>query len=300
MKHLLSLFVIATASAASAITPLWMRDVRISPDGQNIAFTYRGDIYTVPTKGGEARRITATEDYESNPIWSPDSKSIAYASDKHGNFDIFIMPATGGIPLRLTTYSASEIPQSFSPDGKMVIYSAAIQDPATSALHPSARLSEVYQVPVTGGAFSQLIATPADNIDFAPDGKSFYFEVRPGMENEWRKHHTSSVTGDLWKYDLKNCQYTKLTDRPGEDRNPAISPDGKTVYFLSERDGDSFNIYSAPANDFSTVTKLTNHKSHPVRFLSIADNGLLSYTYDGEIYTLTPANVHLRLTLTSL
>ncbi len=288
MKHLLSLFVIATASAASAITPLWMRDVRISPDGQNIAFTYRGDIYTVPTEGGEARRITATEEYESNPIWSPDSKSIAYASDKHGNFDIFIMPATGGIPLRLTTYSASEIPQSFSPDGKMVIYSATIQDPAASALYPSARLSEVYQVPVTGGAFSQLIATPADNIDFAPDGKSFYFEVRPGMENEWRKHHTSSVTGDLWKYDLKNCQYTKLTDRPGEDRNPAISPDGKTVYFLSERDGDSFNIYSAPANDFSTVTKLTNHKSHPVRFLSIADNGLLSYTYDGEIYTLTP------------
>lgn len=288
MKQAISLLFLATAATASAITPLWMRDVRIAPDGQTIAFTYRGDIYTVPAAGGEARRLTATGDYESNPVWSPDSKSIAFASDKHGNFDVYIVDAKGGVPTRLTTHSAAEIPQTFSPDGRMVIFSASIQDPATSALYPTARLSEVYQVPVGGGAFTQLIATPADNIDFAPDGKTMYFEVRPGMENEWRKHHTSSVTGDIWKYDIAKGSYANLTDRPGEDRNPAISPDGKTVYFLSERDGDSFNVYSAPADDFSKAKKLTSHKGHPARFLSIADNGTLAYTYDGEIYTIAP------------
>ncbi|MDE7385533.1 MAG: peptidase S41 [Muribaculaceae bacterium] len=290
MKQVFSLLFLATAATASAITPLWMRDVRIAPDGQTIAFTYRGDIYTVPAAGGEARRLTATDEYESNPVWSPDSKSLAFASDKHGNFDVYIVAAKGGVPNRLTTHSANEIPQTFSPDGRMVIYTAAIQDPATSALYPTARLTEVYQVPVGGGAFTQFIATPADNIDFAPDGKSMYFEVRPGMENEWRKHHTSSVTGDIWKYDIATGSYTNLTDRPGEDRNPAISPDGKTVYFLSERDVDSFNLYSAPADDFSKAKKITSHKSHPARFLSIADNGTLAYTYDGEIYTLTPGS----------
>lgn len=289
MKKTLSLLVMAAASvSASAITPLWLRDVKISPDGQSIAFTYRGDIYTVPAAGGEAKRITTAADYECNPVWSPDSKSIAFASDKHGNFDVFIVPATGGTPTRLTTYSASEIPESFAPDGKSVIYSASIQDPASSALFPTSRLAELYSVPVTGGAFTQIIATPANNIDFAPDGKTMYYDVRPGMENEWRKHHTSSVTGDIWKYDPVKGTYTNMTNRPGEDRNPVVSPDGKTVYFLSERDGGSFNVYSAPADDFSKAKKISNHSAHPARFLSIADNGLLAYAYDGEIYTLNP------------
>ena len=113
MKQVFSLLFLATAATASAITPLWMRDVRIAPDGQTIAFTYRGDIYTVPAAGGEARRLTATDEYESNPVWSPDSKSLAFASDKHGNFDVYIVAAKGGVPNRLTTHSANEIPFFF-------------------------------------------------------------------------------------------------------------------------------------------------------------------------------------------
>jgi len=298
MKKILSMIIAAVATAsASAITPLWLRDVKISPDGQSIAFTYRGDIYTVPTAGGEAKRITTTTEYESNPVWSPDSKTIAFASDKHGNFDIFTVPAAGGMPTRLTTHSASETPESFSPDGKYVIYSASIQDPASSALFPSSHLTELYQVPVTGGAFTQMIATPANNIDFTPDGKTMYFEVRPGIEDEWRKHHTSSVTGDIWKYDIANNIFSNMTNRPGEDRNPVISPDGKTIYFLSERNGGSFNVYSAPTDDLSKAKRITGHSTHPVRFLSGANNGTLAYTYDGEIYTLKdggrPAKVNI-------
>ncbi len=304
MKKILSLITVAaiSATAASAITPLWMRDVKISPDGANIAFTYRGDIYTVPSTGGQARRITATTHYECNPIWSPDSKSIAFASDKHGNFDIFIVPAQGGIPSRITTHSASEIPETFSPDGKYVIYSASIQDPASSALFPTSRLPEVYRVPVDGGASTQVIATPANNICFAPDGKTMYYDVRPGMENEWRKHHTSSVTGEIWRCNPVDNTYRNMTNRPGEDRNPVVSPDGKTVYFLSERDGGSFNIYSAPADDFSKVKRITTHQTHPVRFLSGAGNGTLAYAYDGEIYTITdggrPSRVNIDILVT--
>ncbi len=303
MKKTLSLLIMASvAASASAITPLWMRDVRISPDGRNIAFTYRGDIYTVPTDGGEARRLTATADYECNPIWSPDSKSIAFASDKHGNFDIFIMPATGGIPSRITTHSAPETPETFSPDGKYVIYSASIQDPASSALFPTSRLPEVYRVPVEGGASTQVIATPANNIDFAPDGKTMYYDVRPGMENEWRKHHTSSVTGEIWRYTPGDNTFKNMTNRPGEDRNPVVSPDGNTIYFLSERDGGTFNVYKTPADDFSKATRITNHTTHPARFLSGADNGTLAYTYDGEIYTIKnggrPAKVNIDILVT--
>ncbi|MDE6287580.1 MAG: hypothetical protein K2M00_02205, partial [Muribaculaceae bacterium] len=76
---------------AAAATPLWLRDVKISPDGSTIAFCYKGDIYTVPAAGGNATRLTATDDYEANPVWSPDSRSIAYATDRNGNFDIYVI-----------------------------------------------------------------------------------------------------------------------------------------------------------------------------------------------------------------
>ncbi|MDE5959308.1 MAG: DPP IV N-terminal domain-containing protein, partial [Muribaculaceae bacterium] len=78
-------------SAASA--PLWLRDVKISPDGSTIAFTYKGDIYTVPSAGGAALRLTTSGSYESSPVWSPDGKQIAFSSDHHGSADVFVMPA---------------------------------------------------------------------------------------------------------------------------------------------------------------------------------------------------------------
>lgn len=304
MKKAFSTFAmtIAVSFSSVAITPLWLRDVKISPDGSTIAFTYRGDIYTVDSSGGEARRITSGDAYNTNPIWSPDGKTIAYSGDAHGNFDIYAIPATGGVPRRLTTHSASETPQTFSPDGKYVLFSASIQDPASSAMFPTSLESELYRVPVNGGAVSRLQAVTINRPSFSPDGSKMLYQRTPGMENEWRKHHTSSVTGDIWEYDLKSGSHTNLTNRPGEDRDPVFSPDGKTVYYLSERDGGSFNIYSAPISDLNDVKALTSFKTHPVRFLSASDNGTLSFAYDGEIYTLTPGSkpskVKIDITLT--
>ena len=87
-----------TTLTSYAATPLWMRDIQISPDGTEIAFCYKGDIYKVPAKGGTATQLTTQDSYESNPIWSPDGRQIAFASDRYGNFDVFVMPANGGAP----------------------------------------------------------------------------------------------------------------------------------------------------------------------------------------------------------
>lgn len=149
------------AAAASTDAPLWLRNVKISPDGKTIAFTYKGDIWTVPAAGGEARRLTTRIFYETYPVWSPDSRSIAFASDRHGNMDIYVMPATGGAARRITTNSAKEIPEAFSPDGKYVYFSAAIQAPASSAMFPSGRMTQLYKVSVDGGAPQQVLGTPA-------------------------------------------------------------------------------------------------------------------------------------------
>ena len=277
------------AHASQAITPLWLRDVQMSPDGSQVLFCYKGDIYKVSAQGGTAVQLTTQASYECSPVWSGDGQQIAFASDRHGNLDVFVMSADGGPATRLTYQSVAEVPQAFTPDGQWVFFGASIQDPAKSVMFPTSDLPELYKVPVKGGRTLQVLGTPAEMLSFAPDGKSFYYQDRKGYEDEWRKHHTSSITRDVWFYDAQNGQHTNVTAHAGEDRNPVVSADGKTLYFLSERNGGSMNVYSCEAKAGATKAgepqAVTTFKTHPVRFLSMAKNGLLCYTYNGEIYT---------------
>ena len=288
------------ASASQAFTPLWLRDVMVSPDGQQVLFCYKGDIYKVSTKGGTAVQLTTHDSYECSPVWSADGKQIAFASDRHGNLDIFTMSADGGSATRLTYNSVAEVPQAFSPDGKWVLFGAAIQDPAASVMFPDNTLPELYKVPAKGGRTLQVLGTPAEMLSFAADGKSFYYQDRKGYEDEWRKHHTSSITRDVWFYDAKSGQHTNITAHAGEDRNPVASADGKTLYFLSERNGGSMNVYALNigANNGQQPVAVTTFKTHPVRFLSAARNGLLCYTYNGEIYTQKNGSQPQKLSIT--
>ena len=291
MKKLITCLSFALAAVSvgyAAVTPLWMRDAHISPDGSEIVFCYKGDIYKVSAQGGTAVQLTTQASYEANPVWSPDGEQIAFASDRNGNFDLFIMSADGGAARRLTYHSASEIPSTFTPDGKYVLFSASIQDPATSALFPTSAMTELYRVPVEGGNTEQVLGTPAEWVCFDKAGSNFLYQDRKGFEDEWRKHHTSSIARDIWLYDTQTGEHTNLTNRDGEDRNPVYAPDGKSVYFLSERNGGSFNVYSFPLNAPQQVKPVTTFRTHPVRFLSVSDKGTLCYAYDGELYTQLP------------
>ncbi len=291
MKHIIAISILAAGGlCASAQAPLWMRDARISPDGKTIVFTYKGDIFTVPASGGVATRLTSDAGYEQLPIWSPDGKTIVFASDRYGNFDLFAIKAdASGSWKQLTFNSSSELPEAFTPDGKSVLFSASIQDPASSALFPSGRMTELYSVALEGGSPRQILATPATSVSWAADGKSFLYQDIKGFEDTWRKHHTSSVTRDIWRYTPSTGRHEQLIDRAGEDLNPV--EDGTYIYFLSEREPDkSINVYRAPISNPEKAEKLTNFKTHPVRFLSRANNGTLAFGYNGELYTMTPGS----------
>jgi len=265
---------------------VWLRYPAISPDGSTIVFTYRGDLYRVPATGGVATRLTTHPAHDFMPVWSRDGRMIAFASDRHGNFDVYVMPAEGGEARRLTVHSSDEYPYAFSADGKGVIYGAARLDAAESRLFPTASQPELYQAPVAGGRPVQLLTTPAEAVAVSPDGRFLAYEDRKGGENAWRKHHQSSVARDLWIYDVANGTHRKLTTFEGEDRNPVFGADGSTIYYLSEESG-TLNVHRIPVAGGES-TQLTRFQGHPVRFLSRADDGTLAFTHAGHIYTMAP------------
>ena len=276
------LFAFANVKAES---PKWLRYSSISPDGKTIVFAYKGDIYRVAASGGVATPLTVNKSYEYLPVWSPDGKTLAFASDRYGNFDIFVMPSTGGKAKRLTFHSSNEQPSSFTADGSEILFSSHISDANTNAQFPSGVLPELYSVPLAGGRSKQILSTPALDAQLDKTGKKVLYHNIKGYENLWRKHHTSSVAHDICMYDLEKGENKILTTFNGEDRNPLFSDDEKKVFYLSEKSG-SFNVWSFPLSNPAETKQLTKHENHPVRFLSISNSNLLCYSYHGDIYTL--------------
>ena len=268
----------------------WLRYPSISPDGTQIAFMYMGDIFTVGINGGRAVQLTSNPSHNYNPRWSPCGRFIAFTSNRYGSFDLFIMPAEGGAPRRLTTHSGNERLQGFSPDGSYVYFTANIQRPASFASFPAAWATQLYRVSVNGGRPFLVLPNAIANATVSSDGTFLVYEDITSVTCQWRKHHTSAASRNVWRFDFGTREFTQLTSHVNANRNPVLSRDGQTVYFLSERNG-AFNIFSLPANATDSQvapTQVTHHERHPVRFLTIANNGTLSYQFDGKLYTITP------------
>jgi Tol biopolymer transport system component/C-terminal processing protease CtpA/Prc len=289
----------AAALACAAASPLlaqspstspdgasWMRYPAISPDGRTIAFTYKGDLYTVAAAGGTAVPLTSHAANDVTPVWSPDGRRLAFASDRHGNYDVYVVGVAGGEPTRLTFHSAPETPYSFTPDGARVLFGAARQDAAANRQFPTASQPELYAVPSTGGRPLQLLTTPAEAVRPSADGRYLAYEDRKGGENAWRKHHTSAVARDLWILDTRTGEHRQVTTFAGEDRNPVFSADGRTLYYLSEA-GGTFNVHRMPVEGGASE-QLTQFTGVPVRFLSMAGDGTLAFGWDGQLYTMKP------------
>ena len=294
-KIFLSAALLAASLASFAQqNPLWMRYPAISPDGSTIVFAYKGDIYSVPSQGGEARQLTTNAAFDSYPIWSPDGKKIAFASNREGSMDVYVINANGGAPTRLTTNSGSELPVAFK-DNDHVLFSANVMPTAQSNLFASREFSQVYEVSTQGGRPKLYSVLPMENISINAKGQVLYHDCK-GYEDKWRKHHTSPITRDIWMLD--GGKYQKLTSFKGEDRNPVWAQDGQSFYYLSEQNG-SFNVYHRNV-DSGKDTQVTHNQKNPIRFLTSSQSGLLCYGYDGEIYTVKegaePQKVNISIT----
>jgi tricorn protease len=222
----------------------WMRYPSISPDGTQIAFGYKGDIYLVSSQGGLATPITIHDSHDMMPVWSHDGKNIAFASDRFGNFDVFVMPLSGGKPVRVTAHSAADYPQDFSPDNSKVLFTSSRGISNTNVRFYSPRLFQnLYAVSIQGGkakliseagmteARYNTVNSGISQFALAPNGKEIAFVNR----------------GEVFVTSVEGTQTKRITNTPQQERYVQWSPDGRSLIYSAER-GESWDIYKATIN----------------------------------------------------
>ena len=273
-------------------TPLWLRKNAISPDGKSVAFCYKGDIWVVSAEGGRALQITTNPAYDSDPVWTPDGKQIVFSSTREGSKDIWRTSAEGGRPVRLTAYPGNEIPKAVRADGS-VVFLASIQNDVRYGGFPGE--GQVYTVSPDGGLPQQVISMQMSELSIRPDG-AFLYEDYKGYEDPFRKHHTSAVTRDVWLW--ADGAFKKLSDFEGEDRQPVWAADGRTFYYLSERGGKTINLFRSSIDNPAESVQLTFAEKDPVRYISVAQDGTLAYSQNGELYILREGQPARKLAIT--
>ena len=288
MKRILTAVIAAIVSVAafSQETPLWLRKSAISPDGSQVAFSYKGDLFLVSINGGKAVQLTSNPAYDSDPVWTPDGKSLYFSSYREGGKDIWLTSAEGGAPVRITNLPGSETPKAVLPDGRIAFVANLQDDPSYSGFPGDP------QVWAAGPGLQRpalLTSITMSELSVRPDGAILYEDYK-GYEDPFRKHHTSAVTRDIWL--LKDGKYTQLSSFEGEDRQPVFASDGDTYYYLSEQGGSTINLFRTSisgAQQGKAPEQLTNYTKDPVRYISVAGNGTLVYSQNGELYVLEPS-----------
>nr|MEE4267111.1 S41 family peptidase [Candidatus Krumholzibacteria bacterium] len=252
--------VLVTQSALA--TEVFMpRRPAVSPDGQTVVFGFQGDLWSVSSKGGQALRLTAHEAYDTHPVFSPDGKHLAFASNRYGDHDIYLMPVIGGAPTRLTFSSINEAPDAFSPDGEMVYF-------ASGRLFEYPMGRQIHAVPTKGGTPMRLVDIFGDEVATA-DGKTFI--IAEGRVKEARLRYRGTYQRELYSW-TKGSDPVQLTDNRGYDMNPMVAPDGRIYWIGDQNDAKTFNIFTMAA-DGSGKTQLTNYKDDGIRAASLSADG---------------------------
>jgi len=253
------------------------RDTRMlsqpAVSADHIAFIYAEDLWVANADGSDPRRLTVSEGVESNPVFSPDGKWIAFSAQYDGNVDVYVIPVEGGIPKRLTFHPGADFVRGFTPDGKSVLF---ISQRACF----SSRYFKLYTVPVVGGPAKELEIPNAFYAAYSPDGSRMAYTPIPDAFRQW-KHYRGGQIARIWLFSFKDMSVEAIPQPPAGCNDTGPVWVGNTVYFRSDRDGE-FNLY---AYDIASkqVKALTHFTDFPVLNMSGRD-GKLVFEQSGYLH----------------
>jgi len=243
----------------------------------HIAFIYAEDLWVADQNGDNPRRLTIDEGVESNPVFSPDGKTIAFNAEYDGNTDVYVIPATGGIPKRLTWHPTWDRVLDFTPDGKAVLFSS----PRTTFTN---RHSQLYTIALDGGQPEKLPVPTAFWGTYSPDGKYVAYQPNYEVFNQW-KHYRGGTLGRIWIMDLSTNEVIEVPKPAGYSNESDPEWVGNTLYFRSDRDGE-FNLFSFDMGS-KQITKHTDYTEFGVLNLN-ANGSNLVYEHAGYIFSHDP------------
>ena len=243
--------------------------------GNQVVFSYAGDLYTVSLNGGLARKLTNDIGYEMFAHFSPDGKNIAFTAQYDGNTEVYVMPAEGGTPKRLTftaTLGRDDISDRMGPnnivmawtnDGKNIIYRSRKQSWDDF-------VGQLFMVPVEGGLSKELPLSTGGFCSYSPDGKKLAFN-RVFREFRTWKYYKGGMADDVRIYDFDTKKITDITNNDNQDIFPMWH--GDDIYFCSDRDRTmNLFVYNTKSG---TTRKLTNYTDYDIKFPSLGDNGII-------------------------
>ncbi len=266
MKNsLISLLLLLTTTLSAQETPL-IRFPALSPDGSQVTFSYQGDIWTVATAGGIARRLTIHESYESYPQWSPDGKSIAFQGNRFGNNDLFVMKADGGAPQRLTYHSTSDRRASWTNNNQLLFET-------TRSYNQLEWLPEMHIIDTDGGTPYRFSDALGKEPVMSLDGRFVAF-VRGECRFE-REAYTGPANRNIWIFDTKNKTYHAVAETNAQETAPNWGA-GHELYFLSAASG-RYNIHKLNLDNegkaSGTATQVTHFTDEGIRYFDVSADG---------------------------
>jgi Tol biopolymer transport system component/C-terminal processing protease CtpA/Prc len=256
----------------------------ISPEGSEIAFVSGGDIWTVPSSGGDARLLVSHPATESRPLYSPAGDQLAFVSTRTGNGDIYVLTFRTGAVRRLTFDDGPDVLDGWSKDGKWIYFSSTSRD--------IAGMNDIFRVPVDGGTPTPVSADRYVNEYFAapsPDGITVAFTAR-GMASSqwWRKGHSHIDESEIWLLDDGATKsYRRVTDGGAKQMWPMWAADGRSLFYVSDRSGAQNIWRQEPGKPAVQVTRFTDGR---VLWPTIsADGRRIAFERDFGIWLLDTA-----------